>query len=270
MTSSGLSARFFGMPLDEAETWIAGYAAHFSKMGMVRKTVVDASKPLAVFEAPDLMAVGSPSDAEVTSIFGDVSALRNSDPDNAFIAEMSDQMEKLIGQLTSGTPLPELVIRAIEPLPGSDLTLIEMSYGEENLDLDAIGMLSGAPSYHFLESFDADSLLQRFFTVWAAGNIVRSVGLSREGLSWSFIADGEVQPWEKTVAYEVKTPGERLSQELLHGYLVALGLDVEALTKRHFSRIWENRETVEPLKALETRSTYLEFRKLFRDALKAQ
>lgn len=270
MTSSGLSARFYGMPLDEAETWIAGYAAHFSRMGLVRKTVVDASQPLAAFEPPDPMAVGRPSDAEVRSIFGDVSSLRGAGADNEIIAEMSGQMEKLLGQLTSGTPPPELVIRAIEPTEGSNCTLVEMSYGEDNLDFDAIGLISGAPSYRFVESFDNGNLLQRFFTIRNAGEVVRSVGLTREGRSLSFFADGDVQKWEDTAAYEAGATEERLHQELFHRYLFALGLDPKALQNRKFSRIREYRETVESPKSLDTKSTYLEFRKLFESTLTSE
>ncbi len=268
MTTSGLNVCFYDMPFDEAESWIAGYAAHFSKTGMVRKSVVDASKPLDVFDPPDPMAVGKPSNAEVSSIFGDVSAIRDADPANGIVSEMVDQMQTLLTQLSSGAPPPELVIRAIEPSISSDLTLVEMSYGEENLDFDAIGRLSGAAFHRFHESYEVGSLQQRFFTIRSAGDVVRSLGLTREGSSLSFIAEGKVQPWEETDAYRKASPDERLTRELFDRYLTDLGLDVDAVINRRFSRISEYRETVELPKALDTRATSLEFHVLFQDAVR--
>ena len=267
MKAQDLDIRFYGMSLEAADPWIAGYAAHFSKTGMVRRTVVDASEPLAEFEPLDPMAVGRPSDAEVTSIFGDATALRSADPENEIMAEMAGYMERMLKQFDNAAPPPELVFRAIEPSPGADVTIVEMSYGSENLDLDMIGRLSGMQSYRFAEDFEGENLNQRFFTVWNAGNLVRTAGLSLEENGMSFYAEGAVQSWEQDADYEHGEVTRRLPQELFRSYLAKLGMDLASVGRRQFSRIWEYRQTVDPTKAVDTRTSRRAFHEAFETAL---
>jgi hypothetical protein len=69
------------------------------------------------------------------------------------------------------------------------------------------------------------------FEVWSDGKSIRSVSCSRNDRGkWEFISNGTPLEFEDTAAYSRRRVAERLSQQMIIGYMSALGWDVERST----------------------------------------
>ncbi len=57
-------------------------------------------------------------------------------------------------------------------------------------------------------------------------NRIRHVAVTKDVGGWEFVADGEVQPYEKTENYQKRKVVERFTPEMLESYCAALGIRV--------------------------------------------
>jgi len=146
------------------------------------------------------------------------------------------------------------VWRIIEIEKGDPFCIVGMSLGNHNYfspSVDGIHRFSKCDFVTFSSYFSHSTgeLFHRSFGVHRNNKPVRLVEMSRNDSGngfrpeWSFVSEGQPQPWENSEQYEARKIGDRLTDSLLKAYMEEFGLDFDLYEKRRFSRVIDSADS---------------------------